>query len=147
MKLATSRFDKIEIDSQQIIAFHEGILGFEHLKKYILLPVDNSLVFSWLQSVEDGRVAFLVVDPFMFFPGYEVELDDAIRAQLKIEAAKDVVIQTIVTIPGSGVKDMTANLVGPVVINVNDKIGKQTVLTQTNYTTRHKLFESEEGEG
>ena len=132
---------------EQVICFNEGLLGFGHLNKYVLLPADNSFVFTWLQSTEDADVAFLLADPFMFFSGYEVELDDSIREGLQIEAEKDVVIQTIVTIPETGVKDMTANLVGPVVINVHDKIGKQTILTQTNYSTRHKLFESEAGEG
>ena len=147
MKITSSRFGEIEIDDEQQIFFKEGLLGFENLKSFVLLPVNNSMIFTWLQSTEEGEIAFLLTDPFMFFPGYEVELDESIREDLQIDAAKDVVIQAIVTIPEAGVKDMTANLLGPLVINVNDRIGKQTVLTQTNYTTRHKLFEPEEGEG
>ncbi len=147
MKITSSRFGEIEIDDEQQIFFKEGLLGFENLKNFVLLPVNNSMIFTWLQSTEEGEIAFLLADPFMFFPGYEVELDESIREDLQIDAAKDVVIQAIVTIPEAGVKDMTANLLGPLVINVNDRIGKQTVLTQTNYTTRHKLFEPEEGEG
>ena len=147
MKITSSRFGEIEIDDEQQIFFKEGLLGFENLKNFVLLPVNNSMIFTWLQSTEEGEIAFLLADPFMFFPGYEVELDESIREDLQIDAAKDVVIQAIVTIPEAEVKDMTANLLGPLVINVNDRIGKQTVLTQTNYTTRHKLFEPEEGEG
>lgn len=147
MKITSSRFGEIEINDEQQIFFKEGLLGFENLKNFVLLPVNNSMIFTWLQSTEEGEIAFLLADPFMFFPGYEVELDESIREDLQIDAAKDVVIQAIVTIPEAGVKDMTANLLGPLVINVNDRIGKQTVLTQTNYTTRHKLFEPEEGEG
>lgn len=147
MKLVSSRLGEIEVDPEQVVFFEEGLLGFENLRRFVLLPVDNSLVFTWLQSIEDPNVSFLLADPFMFFPDYEVELEEGVRESLKIEGAKDVVIQAIVTIPDSGVKDMTANLVGPVVISVNDKIGKQIVLTHTNYSTRHKLFETEAGEG
>ncbi|HHX94791.1 MAG TPA: flagellar assembly protein FliW [Clostridia bacterium] len=140
MKIATSRFGEIEVDPEQFIRFNEGLLGFDTLKSFTLLPVDNSQIFTWMQSTEEPQVAFLLADPFVFFADYAVDLEPALCEALDISSREDLVIQSIVTIPKTGVKDMTANLVGPVVINVKNRTGKQVVISHSGYTTKHRLF-------
>lgn len=141
MKIDTSRFGAVEVEENQIIGFHEGLLGFEHLSKYVLLPAEDSHVFTWLQSTEVPQVAFLLTDPFVFFADYAVDLKPEFCDNLEIGSREDVVVQTIVNIPETGVKDMTVNLAGPLVINVKKRAGKQLVLPDSGYTTRHKLFQ------
>lgn len=140
MKVHTTRFGEIEVDSEKIICFSQGLLGFETLNKFTVIPVDDKETFTWLQSTEEPHAAFLLTDPFAFFSDYAVDLNPAICKALSIRSREEVVIQAIITIPETGVKDMTANLVGPVVINVKNRIGKQIVLTDSGYTTRHRLF-------
>lgn len=143
MKIATSRFGEIQVDPEQLIVFQEGLPGFQALKRFTLIPVDDKQVFTWLQSTEDPRVAFLLTDPFVFFADYIVDLDPVFCEALEIGSREDVIIQSIVTIPKTGIKDMTANLVGPVVINVKNRTGQQLVLANSGYTTRHRLFNQE----
>ncbi|HBT20194.1 MAG TPA: flagellar assembly protein FliW [Peptococcaceae bacterium] len=140
MKVETSRFGCIEVDEDKIIYFPWGIPGFEDLKKYFLVPVNENPFFTWLQSFDDPNVAFLLVDPFLFFEGYEVELTEDVKKELEIEDRKDIIIQAVTNIPKTGVENATANLVGPIVINVRKRLGRQVILQDVPYGIKHLLF-------
>ncbi|MEW6661704.1 MAG: flagellar assembly protein FliW [Bacillota bacterium] len=146
MQIQTTRFGTLEIDEQEVIKFPSGMLGFEELNDYVLLPVSGNPAFTWLQAVQEPAVAFLLVDPFLFFQGYEVELQPRHEQALQVDGPDQVAVYAVVTIPPSGVKDMMANLVGPVAINLVKKRGLQLVLEGTGYTTRHLLFPRQPGQ-
>ena len=82
MKIATSRFGEIEVDPQQFITFKDGLPGFENLKSFTLLPVDESQIFTWMQSTEEPWTAFLLTDPFVFFADYAVDLEPGVCESL-----------------------------------------------------------------
>jgi len=136
----TVRFGLIEYSPEDLIHFPAGLLGFPELKDYIVIPLEANPAFFWLQSVQDGQIAFLITDPFLFFPDYEVELSESLKQELAITRREQVVVYTIVTIPATGVKDMTTNLVGPLVINLENRRGAQYVLGGNQYHTKHRLF-------
>ncbi len=140
MQIETSRFGLLAYEKEDLIHFAGGLFGFEHLKDYLVLPLENNPAFYWLQSVEDGEVAFLVTDPFLFFPSYTVELDEEIRKKLAVEKREQVAVYVIVTVPSADVRDMTANLIGPLVINLASRRGEQYILYGTDYHTKHLLF-------
>ena len=72
--IKTSRFGNLEVSENEIINFTEGFLGFENLQKYFIVdPSDNTLIL-WLQSVEDEKVAFPIIEPKIFSPDYVVKL-------------------------------------------------------------------------
>lgn len=138
--IETSRFGRIEVTEKELIGFPQGLLGFESQKQYALLPILQNPYFYWLQSTTDKDLAFLVVDPFVFFPDYEFNLADDLLERIKVTTLNQVAILTIVTVPQAGVKQATTNLVGPLVINLHDRLGVQVVLEGTGYTTKHLLF-------
>lgn len=140
MQLETSRFGQVTYKPEDLICFADGLLGFEHLKNYVLMPFEGNPVFFWLQAVEDGNIAFLLTDPFSFFTDYALELEDELKERLQISKREQVVIYTICTIPGSNVKEITTNLVGPLVINIENRQGAQYILTDFKYHTKHALF-------
>ena len=84
-------------------------------------------------------MAFIVTDPFLFVPEYEMVLSDSERTQLEIESTESVVVRVIVTIPKVHT-EMTANLVAPLVINQKNRLAKQIVLTSAEYDTKHSLI-------
>ncbi len=145
MKLITTRFGELEIDDTKVIKFDQGIPGFEEMLHFTLVEVEEHLPFSHLQSVDDGDLAFIVVDPFEFFPEYEFELPEQIKDELQVESGEQIAIRTIVTIRGRLDSAMT-NLVAPIVMNMDSRTGKQVILTKTSYVTRHRLFISEHSE-
>lgn len=141
MQIETSRFGPITYSPQELIHFPAGLLGFEELKNYLLIPLEANPAFYWLQSVQDGQIAFLITDPFLFFTDYEVELSPSFKQELAITRREQVALYTIVTIPSTGVKGMTTNLVGPLVINLENRQGAQYVLGGVQYHTKHPLFQ------
>ena len=144
--IETSRFGSIEVTEKELIEFPRGLLGFESQKQYALLPLPQTPYFYWLQSTTDKDLAFLVVDPFVFFPNYEFNLADDLLERIKVTSPNQVAILTIVTVPQTGVTEATTNLVGPLVINLHDRLGVQVVLEGTKYRTKHLLFQKQSNE-
>ena len=140
MKVQTTRFGELEVTKDKMFTFPEGLLGFDWLREFSFVPVEDNPAFRWLQSLEEPDVAFLLCDPFMFFSDYEVKLDDKVSSELEIAKKEDVLVKVIATVPKTGIKNMTVNLVGPVVFNVKKRFGKQIVLQNSEYGTRHKVF-------
>lgn len=140
MLIKTSRFGEVEVGPEEIIIFSHGLPAFEHLREFFLYPIPENPAFIWLQAKEDPDVAFLLVDPFLFFPGYVVELTPDVQEELGIKDLMEVLVMAPVTIPEGEIRKMTANLLGPIVINRASRRGRQLVLEGTPYTTRHPLF-------
>lgn len=140
MKINTSRFGRLKIERSKLIFFKSGIPGFENLNKFVLLPQGDSGVYFWLQSVENPDVAFLVVNPFIFFPDYDIEIPEADVCELELNNLDQILVFVIITIPPEDIRRATVNLLAPVIINTQNKKGKQVVLEGTRYTTRHLLF-------
>ncbi len=141
MKINTDKFGEIEFDEGSVIEFIDGLLGFSKNKKYVLINAQEDASFRWLQSLEDAALAFLVVDPAIFKPDYDVKLDDDIKRELEITSRDDYITLVILVVDKNPLES-TANLLGPLVINVRNKKARQVVLTNTGYTTRHKIIGS-----
>jgi len=145
VKVTTSRFGEIEIDSDKIIEMPDGMIGFtEH--RFILLLPDNKGCFFWLQSVDNPALAFVVADPTAFVPGYEVTLtpDEYDKLRLAPEAV-EVILLAVVNIPNEA-RNITLNLQGPIVVNPAQMTAKQIVLENGKYPVRHPLFSTAEPE-
>jgi flagellar assembly factor FliW len=138
MRVHTKAYGTIEVDERQAIRFPKGILGFEKLKDYVLLDSERQ-PFYWLQSVDIERVAFIIVNPFLFRPDYELDIDDAELAEIGIDDPEAALIFSIVTIPAEGTP-MTANLQGPLVINKEARMARQAVLTDPRWKTKHDVM-------
>jgi flagellar assembly factor FliW len=89
-------------------------------------------------DLDDPDVRFLVMPPYLFFPDYVVDIDDATAARVHLERAEDCLLLVIVTLAGKP-EDATANLLGPVVINLQTREGVQAVLAESGYSTRTPL--------
>lgn len=138
MLIQTRAFGDIEIQEDQFIDFPQGLPGFEQLRTFTLIAIDPELPFSYLQSVEEANVSFLVVDPFVFFPDYEFDLPESVQLELDIRRPEDIQVWSIATVQGN-LQEATVNLLGPIVINLASGKGKQVILHNTEYQVRHKL--------
>lgn len=134
MRVATRYFGDIEVDESKILLFPWGIPGFEHLRRFLLLE-DRG--FFWLQSVDDRDVVFAVCDPFVCFPGYEVEIPTAECEALGITKSDEVIVLAIMNVRSP--QDIGVNLLAPLVINCTLKMGKQIILEDERYTLYHPL--------
>ena len=133
--------DNIEEIEEKIIEFKSGLPGFEEYKKFvIILNEDEENPFHKLQSLEETEISFIIINPFIFKQDYDFKLLEDTVEKLEIKDSKDVVVYTIVTIPEDYTK-MTANLLGPIIINTKNNQAKQIVLNDTEYTTKHYILE------
>lgn len=145
-KINTLRFGELEIEEQDVVRFADGIPAFEDEHEFVVLPYEEGTPYMFLQSMMTPELAFLMTDPFVFFPDYSFELDDENMEKLAINSMDDVLVCTLISVPRSGVADMTTNLLAPVVINRHTMQARQIVLEKTQYTTKHRLFPEAKGD-
>ena len=90
--------------------------------------------------MDNGSLAFVLIDPLLVKPDYEMQLSPEDMKELELMDVRDG-IQALVIVnitPGEKV-ELTANLVGPIVINLKKKLGKQIVLSDDQYSLRHPI--------
>lgn len=116
------------------LRFPGGLPGFPDLERYALVQWgDESSPFSLLRSLESDELSFVVVPPALFFPDYAPEIADDTVAEIGIGSADDAMLLVIVTVR-EPVTESTANLLGPLVVNVNTLEGIQAVLDPERYS-------------
>jgi flagellar assembly factor FliW len=139
MILSTAYFGELEVQEEQVIYFSHGVFAFEDQKRFVLVPCeDTDIPMAWLQSLDDPDLAFVVKNPFVFRPDYEFKISGEVETELDIRNPSDVTVLVLLVIPDD-VNKMTANLLAPVVINVVSKKGRQVILEDRQYHTKHLL--------
>jgi flagellar assembly factor FliW len=138
IQISTSRFGDVTVDPKQMVTFPQGLIGFDFTgpARFALLPCEQSQSFYWLQSATDPEVAFLVVDPGLFFKDYQVQIREETQQDLELADAKDGQCLVICNRAGDW---LTGNLLGPLVINTRTRVGQQVVLTEKKWTCRQPL--------
>lgn len=125
----------LTVDPSAVLTFPKGLLGFPECRSFVLLPSERANVY-WLQSVEYTSLAFLLVDPFVFFEGYTLDLG---VTDLHALSPDGLSVLAIVTLPGEPGELPTANLQGPVVIHTQCGEGTQVVLSDSSYGIRESF--------
>ncbi|MDR3277042.1 MAG: flagellar assembly protein FliW [Treponema sp.] len=139
MKVSTKAYGLIDVDERQAISFPSGLYGFETLRDYVLLDAERQ-PFYWLQSLDSEQTAFILVNPFLFRPDYELDMSDDELQEIGLKSPEKALIFAIVTLPAGG-GPMTANLQGPLIINRENRTGRQAVLTDPRWQTRHSIID------
>jgi flagellar assembly factor FliW len=123
--IKTLQFGVLEIEPHHIFYFENGILGFEDLHEFVLIADEDTLPFKWLISIENPEIGFPLLSPWhldlMYDPGPEFDLEKQ-------------VLMVIVTLEDEN-KQMTANMKAPIVFDVENQKGWQTILMNDKYST------------
>ncbi len=138
--IRTKPFGEIEVDEKQIIDFPDGILGFDFIKKFVILDADENSPFKWMQAYSEPDLAFIIIQPEYFKADYELVVSQGDIEAVGAKNTDTLLVFTIVTIP-SNPSDMTANLQGPVVINPGKRLGRQVISLSEKYSVKHKILE------
>jgi flagellar assembly factor FliW len=141
--IQTSRFGEIEIDETKLIQFISPILGFDAHTQYVVLDHDPDSPFKWLQAVDDPALAFVITDPKLFQLAYDFPISPETLTALGVQLKSHLMILTIVNIPEENPEQMTANLLGPILLNTTTMTALQVVLSETEYSTRARLISDE----
>lgn len=143
MIIQTRNFGELNIRDTQIITFTEGLLGFPSHKKFVLIDSsdDPNDYFHWLQSVEDGDIAFLLMNVNGIFPDYEPDIDESDIASISLndKDGEIFLIYNVTVIPPNDPENMRVNLKAPIIVNSASMKGKQ-VLVEEDYDIRRNIL-------
>lgn len=138
MWINTTRFGEVEVDETRIISFPKGLLGFPAYKQYVLIESGQDSYFWWLQSIELPELAFVITDPSVFVPTYQIPLRKEQMAEMGLDSLEKAQVFVIVNKRGHV---LTGNLQGPLVVDVEKRTAEQLVLSDRRFTTRVPLVE------
>lgn len=140
MILTGTRFGDIEFSEEDIIHFAEGLIGFPNSHSFVLLCAKPGSEFRWLQSLDEPALAFLCTDPTVFVPEYAPTMPLRHARDLGMTEETPRLVLTTAAIPRGKPEDMTLNLAGPIIINAEERRGRQIVLEDGAYTIKHRVF-------
>ncbi len=135
------RFGSFEVPEDRVLTIDNGLLGFPASQRYVLVESDRP-DYVWLQSVDESEVAFLATAPWSFFPDYELSLSDDDQAALELSGPASTEVLCLLTVHRSDAGEptaVTANLLGPLVLNTENRRARQVVMAESSYGTREPL--------
>ncbi len=135
LTIETSRFGRIEVDPRTVLHFN-GLPGFPEARRFVVIDHAETTSFSWLVSLDDPDLAFVIANPWHFFPGYDPAVSTRHLTSLEIKDAEQ--LETVVFATFNGRK-VTLNLAAPVLINRESMQGAQVILDDPRYTTREEI--------
>ena len=120
------------------ILFEKGIPGFENYRYFNVNIVEGNKKIYNIVSKEDSNIGFISISPFEIKTDYEIDLDDEFIKELDIKDEKDVLVICLITL-GKSLKDSTANLKAPIIMNIKNNRGKQLILQDDKYKIKEPL--------
>ena len=144
---ATKYFGSTEYESSALVHFPGGLPGFETEFNFLPLNIPGQEPLVFLQSVERPDLCFVTLPVLAVDAGYQLEMaePDLLAAGLETQRqpimGTDVLCLAILTISE---KDVTANLLAPIVVNLRSGRAVQAVAPALQYSHRHPVRQSQE---
>jgi len=139
MEIHHQHLGVISYHEDEVITFPLGLLGFLKFKQYLLWQKSESDPMVWMVSVENPELTFPLLDPKHFCPDYNPNITKRDLNELSAENPQSLRMYSIVTVQQDA-RTATANLSGPILVNRERKIGKQLVLLDDRYSTKHRIL-------
>ena len=124
------------------IVLPNGLIGLPGITSLQMVQHPECWPFVTLVSPEPGSMQFLAIEPHDIIADYVLELNDLDAEALGLTSAEDAQILNIVTMHSNDPYFVTANLIGPVVVNRHTREARQVILINSElYSTRHILVD------
>ncbi len=136
-----SRLVSLPVHSENIFHFPEGLPAFENVKEFVFLCKPDTRPFFFMHALNPPDLAFVCVDPFLICPDYQPRISESDAKFLHLERPEDTLLISIVTVT-KDMHNITANLQGPVVVNIQACLGKQIICEGQNYPVRYRIWDS-----
>lgn len=144
MKAKTRLFGTIDIEDEKVITLEGGMIGFPFLQKFTLIfdeeKEKKATSIMWLQSMDEGEVAFPVMHPNEIKPDYNPTVKDEMLVPLgKLNDENTYVLVTVTA--AAEARETTVNLKAPIVINTDTKKGCQ-IIVEDDYPVKFNLYQA-----
>lgn len=143
MTIQTRIFGEITVDMEKMIHFQNGIIGFPHMQKFIIIfdiEKGEKAKISWLQSIDEPQFALPVVNPLLVMEDYNPIVDDDILESLGELHSDDLLVLNTITIPVQ-LEKMTVNLKAPIIINASSRKACQVIAENEEYLVKYPVYE------
>ena len=135
MRIESRRIGAVDVNEDSLITFPGGLVGLPSWTRFVILEFERDLPVAWMQSVDDPEFGLPVADPGIFVQDYRVELPRLDVADLELARIEDAVMLVVTTIHAGGVM-VTGNLRAPLLVNSENRRGKQVVLDRPELDLR-----------
>lgn len=122
------QFGEMEYDEKHVLTFPEGLIGFEESRQFLIVHDEDSEPFRWLVSLNDSELSF----PLIELPKDQPGIFGRTFSQ------ENVTLFAVVSIKPD-IDDSTINLKSPIVIDINNRMGRQVVLDDEQLSVRTPL--------
>lgn len=134
-------------EERLIVRFPDGLIGLEEWQHFTLVTPQPDEPIRLLQAINDEQFSLIVINPKYIVANYEVILTKAdaqvlgnsnmsYNLQCNDPNVEVYCILSVQTEPF----DITANLLGPLIINWQTGLARQVVLSDANYNPRHPVM-------
>ncbi len=141
MKVQTSHFGCVEVIKDDIYLFPKGISGFPlHLKHFVFIDDPKNELFLWLQSTEDPNFSLCLLEPELFGHQLEIKISEKERQLMQLQKIQEKPQVLCVITLISELKQLTANLRCPILLNSRNRLGCQVVLPNPRLSLSEPIF-------
>ena len=143
MRVNTRLFGEIEIADEKIITFPNGIIGFPDMTKFTMIYDEEkgtNAGIRWLQSMDEPTFAMPVMDPLVVKEDYNPEVDDEILKNIGTLTPDNILVLVTITVP-SDLTQMSVNLQGPIIINVDERKACQVIVDTLDYPVKYPVYD------
>jgi len=137
------KFGQVSIDSSSVLTFPHGLPGFERFREFGLVEIEEESPFLRLLSLEEPRLGFVIFNPMLVWPDYSPGISQEDLQGLGITRADQIAVYCVVTL-SKVPSEVTANLKGPICINTETMQGKQMILVDDQYHTKHSILATQQ---
>ena len=137
MNKINSRFGEIEYEPASVLNFPEGLIGFEELRDFVVMPNEKEGPLFWIQSIEDPQVALVLTDPTNFFPTYNVAPEELEREKIELDENEQCFSLVVVTVHQD--RKITLNMAAPILFAPDSNKAIQVILENSGYDIQTPL--------
>jgi flagellar assembly factor FliW len=133
-------FGTLEHTGDTVITLPSGLLGFGAETSFVLVQRPEEFPLVYMQSRLTKELCFLTLPVLTIDPRYRLELspDDATVLETLVypRIGSEVLCLVLITVHAAG---PTANLLAPVVVNLQTRQGAQCINAAPGYSHQHAL--------
>ncbi len=141
MKIRTRKFGEIDVADEKMIRMPYGMPGLPGRNRFVLLERKETRPFCWYQCVDDPDLVLVVMNPLLFKPDYKVNLQSSLNEMAwRGDSKENIAVYVVVTINEGGLHRITANLIGPIIINTIKCEAVQLIIHDSPYSHQHPIM-------
>ena len=142
-RMQTKFFGAVDYEPDSVFHFPSGLPGFEDQRDFVFLHVPQSEPLMFMQSISSRNLCFVLLPILVADPHYRLDLTAEELLDLELPVGRepligeDILCATLICVPQR--ETPTANLMAPVVVNLQKHIGMQVIHGDSGYSHQHPL--------